>query len=141
MYETPKDLYREQQIIQKVCAWWTCDAEKLPISYKFDYAICKAGDIVGFVEVKHRFVNWGQFPDIMLSLSKFTAASQLYEVTRKPCLFVVGTEDGQVHYTQLQNIDPGMTLKFGGRTTNTRDQADIEPVYHIPNHLFMKLEN
>ena len=141
MYETPKDLHREQEILQRVCTAWNCEAQKLPISYKLDYAICKAGDISGFVEIKHRHTNWGSFPDIMLSLSKFTAASLLYEVTRKPCLFVVGTDDGQVHWCHLHHGDPTLELRFGGRTTNTRDQADIEPVYHIPNHLFAKLHD
>ena len=89
-----------------------------------------------FVECKHRNITWGDYPDVMLSLSKVQQAQSLLDASGLRSLFVVRATD-RIFYTCLNDC-AGQTnwVTFGGRTYNTRDAADVEPVMHIPINQF-----
>ena len=106
MYENEDDRNNEQAIMERLAAAWNIEYHKLPMSYRMDFAVTKADAIVGFAEVKMRRMNWGQYPTIMLSMSKVHTACQYHQSLKLPTVFVVGTMDGGCHYTHLHDV-PG----------------------------------
>ena len=138
MYESAMDLAREHDIMQKVSASWGVQYYKLPISYRLDFILMSAEKPKAFVECKHRNFAWGDYPDVMISMSKVMVAEQMLQITGLRTMFIVRAKD-QILYTQLNVCASHVDwLRFGGRTANTRDDGDVEPVYHIPaNHFSM----
>ena len=139
MYENEDDRNNEQAIMERLAAAWDIEYHKLPMSYRMDFAVTKADSIVGFAEVKMRRMNWGQYPTIMLSMSKVHAACQYHQSLKLPTVFVVGTMDGGCHYTHLHDVPGNAKLVYGGRTMQTRDSADVEPCYMIPINRFVSI--
>jgi len=139
IYEGAMDLAREHDIMGLVSAKWGVQYYKLPMSYRLDFMLMSADKPKAFVECKHRNFVWGKYPDVMISMSKVIAAEQMLQITGLRTMFVVRATD-RIFYVQLNrcvsNVD---WLKFGGRTANTRDDGDIEPVYHIPIAEFAEL--
>ena len=45
--------------------------------------------------------------------------------------FVVEDDDGEVWALELTRADLDFRVEYGGRTSNTRDDRDIEPVVHF----------
>ena len=128
-YETESDRQAEQAIAETVARAWRCALYKLPISYGFDFAVIrghKPEKVVAFVEVKRRHHSFGIYDDIMLSALKLMKAKQV----GVPVYFVVQWDD-KTGYCELTD-DLWESLAWGGRTSKTRDAADIEPVVHIP---------
>lgn len=71
-----------------------------------------------FVECKHRNITWGDYPDVMLSLSKVQQAQSLLDASGLRSLFVVRATD-RIFYTCLNDC-AGQTnwVTFGaGHTT------------------------
>ena len=139
LYETKDHLSVEQAVIEFVSLCWSCEAHKMPISYKLDYMLTRGKESKSFVEIKSRNMKWGQFPTIFLSLSKVQAAQDLSSTSGLPCFFVVHA-DPDVYWIDFSDlIGRGDLITFGGRTRNTRDSADVEPVYNIPVTMFRRL--
>lgn len=139
LYETKDHLTVEQAVITFVSSCWSCEAHKMPISYKLDYMLTREKEAKAFVEIKSRNMKWGQFPTIFLSLSKVQAAHDLTKTTGLTCFFVVHA-DPDVYWIDLNDlIGRGDLITFGGRTRNTRDSADVEPVFNIPVDMFRRL--
>jgi hypothetical protein len=139
IYEQAVDLAREHDIMSLVSAKWGVQYYKLPMSYRLDFILMSAEKPKAFVECKHRNFVWGKYPDVMISMSKVMAAEQMLQVTGLKTMFVVRATD-RIFYTQLNRCAGNLNwLKFGGRTATTRDDGDIEPVYHIPIEEFSEL--
>ena len=139
MYEQAIDLAREHDIMSFVSSKWGVQYYKLPISYRLDFILMSAENPKAFVECKHRNFVWGKYPDVMISMSKVMAAEQMLQITGLQTMFVVRATD-RIFYSQLNRcVDNLNWLKFGGRTATTRDDGDIEPVYHIPVEEFSEL--
>ena len=138
MYESQEDLQNEAEEMMEFCKAFDKDFMKLPISYKLDFAILKPNskEICGFAEVKCRNFTWGDYPDVMLSLSKVIKARNTKAMTNIPSFFLVGCRSG-VYWLDLYKQKG--KLNFGGRTSKVRDPADIEPVVHFPLDCFRKL--
>ena len=72
----------------------------------------------------------------MISLSKVQAADSLLNTTGLKTMLIVRAID-TIYYVCLNEcVDNHNWLQFGGRTVNTRDDGDVEPVYHIPIERF-----
>ena len=140
MYEGDADRSNELSAITRMADAFSVEFAKLPISYRMDYAVIKGGQISGFVEVKSRNMTWGQYPNVILSMSKVEKACSYFDLLKLPSLLLVATTDGLIHYTHMHDVPSNSKLEFSGRTVNTRDSADIEPCYHIPNERFSKLD-
>jgi len=131
-YETDADLSNESDIIDAACVTWQCQAIKLPISYRLDFALLRDEQVVAFAEVKRRNVLHNTYPTAFISLSKIMAARLMRPL---PSFWVVAWDDG-VGYVRLDNHDGVITM--GGRR-DRHDSADIEPMAHFKTELFKKL--
>ena len=139
LYETRGHLQEEKAVIEFISMCWQCEHHKMPISYKLDYMLTRDKEAKAFVEVKCRKMRWGQYPTIFLSLSKVTAAQELRRTTGLTCYFAVYA-DPDVYWIHLEDlIGRSDLIPFGGRTRQTRDSADIEPVFNIPIEMFRRL--
>lgn len=140
MYESRRDLDAEEAVAAALARAWKAELPKLPISYGLDRAVYKNSKLQGWVEIKNRpTMRWGQYPDIMVSVLKARAAFDLSGASEKPCYFVVADSAGEIRTVPFAIFDHSW-IRHGGRTANTRDSADIEPVFHIPVSLFTPLK-
>ena len=140
-YETMADVQNERDIIDAYCGLVApirgarLYAHKSKRGCPYDFALTRGGQtVVAFAEAKRRHCSIGKYDTIMLSLGKWSELVKLNESTRRPVVFVVRFDDalGSVLIRPSQHED----LRWGGRTRNTRDAADIEPVIHIPTDSF-----
>ena len=138
IYESKEDLSEESKIVSDLCAAWDCVYHKLPISYRLDFLLetkhspSTPQRPLGFVECKRRNIYWNQYPDIMISLSKLIAAMNMEVATGLVTNFVVKANDALM-WCRLNDAGGREDwVRMGGRTSDTRDDADIEPVIHIP---------
>ena len=136
MYEQAMDLAREHEMMTHVSAKWGVQYYKLPISYRMDFILMSAEYPKAFAECKHRNFKWGQYPDVMISLSKVQAADSLHRATGLKTMLIVRAIDTIYHVCLNECMENHNWLRFGGRTVNTRDDGDVEPVYHIPIERF-----
>lgn len=140
LYENKNDLKNEssaQQLIEKICKY---KLHKLPISYHADFAAFRDNKLKAFVEYKKRNCNSTTYPSIMLSYLKLAAIHNLCApITGVKGYFFVELNDG-LFWCELSKDIPNSYVEWGGRTANTRDSADIEPVIHIPMKNFKELK-
>ena len=125
-YENQKTLAAETKFKESLEARFNVEFQKLPISYRADFAVIKDGEVTGFAELKNRNVDYETYPTLILSLSKYQAM-ELLTPYGSPVLFV-RFNDGDYMYT----FDSLSTrIEVGGRWDRDECQ-DIEPVVHIP---------
>lgn len=134
MYENEQTLKGERETKEIIEKCWNVNLCKMPISYYIDYMGMRNNKPKMLVEIKNRNIRSDQYPDIMVSANKImhgALASKFYKV---PFVFVVKTSDKVLYhmYDEYYQYD----IRYGGRTLNTRDSADIEPVVHIPIEKF-----
>ena len=115
---------------------WSMLLDKLPIVYGFDYA-CRRKDIVGWIELKNRKLNSYDYKDSMINLNKWLKAKELRDGTGLPTILAVRYYDKDL-YVKLTDDTPHK-IKWGARTTKTRDWQDIGPAVHIPISAFKEL--
>lgn len=136
LYETKQDLTNEQDIMLRIKDKWKCDAEKLGIKYKLDFALTRDKVICAFAEVKVRKYNSTDFPDIYISLHKFLAAQEIKSALLIPTYLVVKWKDG-LFYTPFESCNVSKASITG--RTDRGDAQDIEPQVHIPIDYFKEL--
>tara|TARA_Y100000310_G_C20172212_1_gene574200 strand:- start:140 stop:574 length:435 start_codon:yes stop_codon:yes gene_type:complete len=129
LYETEADLEEERFFTDTLCSLWDCDARKLPLRYKMDYALQRGGIIRAFLEVKVRNYTKDYFETYMLSMEKVLAARQFSEFAGVPSILAVKWKDasGFIVLNTLEDFELG----FGGRVDRD-DSQDMEPVIFIP---------
>ena len=133
-YESEEDRENERKITAYLLDAWGFELRKLPKSYRADFAAMKGDEFKAIVETKRRYFKHGRFPDIIMSVQKFLYARDLAHFLGVPFIFVVWLDDGVYHASLHENYE----VSFKGRTKNTRDSEDIEPVIHIPIEHFKK---
>jgi hypothetical protein len=142
-YETKSDLDNEARGISLVASWAGGVPRKLPAFHAADAAVLQKKRIIGFIEYKKRRMSWGKYPTIMLSASKFLNIEALSRLGR-PGLFVIfAIEDdaGDVWAIRMPRPDLWLRCEWGGRTVQTRDDLDIEPVVHFDSSQFTRVGN
>lgn len=127
-WESSADRRNESDVARILESKWACRLHKLPKSYRMDYIATRRGKPVAFVEVKCRKISSTQFGTAMLSLSKYTSGKGITATTGIPS-FVVFRFTDCIKYASLLEDYP---IKIGGRTVQTRDSRDLEPVIEIP---------
>jgi hypothetical protein len=142
-YESDDELSNERIVMERACDIWKCQYHKLPYSYHLDFALTQNDRIKSFAEVKARNMEWGQYPDIMISMSKFLWAKNIDKAMGVDTLLIVwAKKDDEIVWCKLNDVYiPGDSLRYGGRTVQRRDEQDVEPVVHIRNNNFQKLKN
>jgi hypothetical protein len=136
-YESESDLENERRAAEVIEPAWNVRLSKLPKSYGADWIIEREGKCVGWGEFKKRNMRWGQYPTVMLSVRKISDLIRLADICGKS-VFFVSVEDG-LYFTTISPLQD-YQIEFGGRTSKTRDIADIEPVAQIPLEEFKKVE-
>jgi len=132
MYETEADLSKESAVRRYVAETFSAEVNKVPLSYGVDSMVTVDDKLVAWLEIKCRpGMAWGQYPDVMVSVLKLRAAAGLKASTGIDTYFVVADSCGVIKSANLCKTRPEW-IKYGGRTAQTRDPADIEPVCHIP---------
>ena len=141
IYESDEDLSEEKKIVTDVCTAWGCEAHKLPISYHLDFLLqTEKGTPLIFLEIKRRNFFWNQYPDVIISLSKLITATNVKASTGLLTNFVVKSDDALMWFRLNEAQGRDDWIRVGGRTLNTRDSADIEPVVHIPVSQFKQVK-
>ena len=128
---------KEKDFKESIEKKWNCQLKKLAIVYGFDYAIIKSGKITGFLEIKKRNFKTKSFPDSLINLNKWIKAKELRDSTGLPTILACSYIDKDI-YCSLKSNTPH-ELRWGARTTNTRDWQDIQPAVHIPISEFKDL--
>ena len=132
MYESAQDLSNEAKVREYVAQKFSAVVHKVPLSYGVDSMVTVDGKLVAWLEIKCRpGMVWGLYPDVMISVLKLRAAAGLKASTGIDTYFVVSDLNHEIKSANLCKTCPEW-IRYGGRTSDTRDAADIEPVCHIP---------
>jgi hypothetical protein len=144
VYENRESQTAEQQIVAEVIeAWGLEGADKLPISYRMDYAVYHwevkppIQVIDWFLEAKSRDWMFGNGDGYRLSLLKAEAAWTLRQVTGLPSILAVRFFGGIIRWTHMNIYRPDIIIA-GRRDRN--DAADIEPHVVYDWSLFSELD-
>jgi len=142
-YETPEDRAKQQEVMDFIAAAWGDKVVHLPKAYQLDCAGIDDvdGDVQWIGEIKCRSHTSTKYQDLIISLLKFERGRTL--------ISAAGTRLGMEFYIIVKFEDKVMFHRYapeahylvthGGRTLNTRDFEDIEPVVHIPIHTFYEI--
>ena len=131
-YESEADRRNEREIIDVACRAWNCEAYKLPIAYKLDFALIRDGRIHAFAEVKKRTCKKSQYPTFMLAYQKVLAARQF----SVPTFLIVGWVD-QIGFARFDSDVE--YIGIGGRRDRA-DADDVEPQAFFNVKGFKKIE-
>ena len=137
MYETKEQLEKERNIADKIEKLWNCKLKKLSYKLMVDFAICKEGNIKGWIEIKTRKISSKSSHEYMISMHKMNYAFNLSKDTQLPFFLIVKFSDG-LYYYKYNNEKH--SLRWGGVTKAfMRDDQDREPCCYIDMKLFTKL--
>lgn len=151
-FETAATLEAETRLKEQLEHLWNVTLHKLPRFYQIDFVATRpvaeeSDDILGWVEVKCRTHSCTQYQTIILAVSKWLKLIELAKETLTPAMFAVAFTDATYYidaglYAQAvaEKGRRGVRYRWGGRTVNTRDEQDIEPVVHIPIKIMTRVE-
>jgi len=142
-YETPEDIAKQKEVMAFMSDCWGDKVVLLPRSYQIDCAGIDdvTGEIDWYGEIKCRTHTSTKYEDLIISLLKFERGRTLIYAAgdRMPPEFyiIVKFEDK----TMIHRYEPKHNYKVthGGRTWQTRDPDDIEPIVHIPMAMFREI--
>lgn len=149
LYETEKHLEAEKAFIKDIEVRRNVRVLKLGINWKVDAICLKKNLPIAWMEIKIRQISLSTFPTIILSSKKINSGLKLCRHLWQPVLtnpkplkflFLIRCLDGDwfTELTEEAVSQYDVTIK-GGRTSQTRDEYDIEPVVHIPTTAFKPL--
>jgi hypothetical protein len=140
-YETSEDRSHEESFANMLHERAGITAWKLPVSYAVDFFALSTEDRPIWIEFKRRHHQFGKYPDVILSALKWWNATSLTSRTGGTLVFAVEFDD----QTRVCHWDPDNPWKprisHGGRTRDTRDTADVEPVAHIDLVRFVSMRS
>lgn len=120
MYETKKDLAREREIVDVLCAEWGCAGIKNPCPpYKIDWSLLRDDRIVAMAEIKTTFKK---FPSFRLAHHKYLSLLENAKVIKT--LLVVKHPDG-IFYNDIEMLKPNFLCWL--QDARQRDVTDSEP--------------
>lgn len=145
IYESETDIRNQEHVKRELERAWKYYLQPLSHHQILDYAARKpdTNEIHAFVEVKCRSFAWGDYPDVMLSASKFEKTQELYRTFKVRTMLVVADRNRDIRYLNIQKLNDTISipLEYGGRTRNTRDSGDIEMIVRFPIPYFTPLNN
>ena len=130
-YETEANRTSEEVVCTAITKDLNLFVQKMPGKYsEIDRCLIDdKGDIQGVTEIKCRNIAYNQYPTIMISVSKLLAGMKFKELGLSFWLTFKYTDGFYMYMIK----DPSeYEYKWGGRTAQTRDSGDIEPMAHIP---------
>lgn len=96
------------------------------------------GELLAFIEHKHRNLSISDCYEYQLSAAKFHHGCELSERFKVPFLITVRFNEG-LYFARLDQIAQPKTI-LGGYGVKARDQYDNEPMILIPCEAFYKVE-
>jgi hypothetical protein len=144
-YETQADREREQACVQRFVRTFGYSMHKLTGQYsRLDWLLTPIhGGPPAWVEVKCRKHAYERHPTVLLSAAKWREGVSMAQATGGEFILLINFLDGDYAYV----YSPGhltsrkVWLEHGGRTRDTRDAGDIEPVMHISSNLFRRVQS
>lgn len=136
-YESPADRDNQFEIATVLGARWDAVMHELPHSYEIDFVATRDNIIVAVVETKQRSHGFEMYPDVMVSLRKWKALKE-YEAIGIRAILAFRFQQ-TIYWHRVADWSGPIAFRIGGRTVQTRDTADIEPVIHIPADQWKKL--
>tara|TARA_Y100001963_G_C6608772_1_gene366047 strand:+ start:313 stop:744 length:432 start_codon:yes stop_codon:yes gene_type:complete len=137
-YENNATLKNESKFKERIMAAWDCDLKKMHYHHIIDFMLTRNRVAKAWVEVKCLNKTRNQYPYTILSLSKFMKGVEYYNVTGLPFIFATRLKDEDMYY-RYNPEHPKFEIIWGGRTKQTRDKYDIEPVIQIPMVFFKEI--
>lgn len=139
MYESKKDLSNESDIAERLSHYFKAAFDKMPLSYGLDFMVTKNDKVIGVCEVKRRHMAHDKYPSFMISLLKFNKGLDFHYRNGIRFSLAIQFDDGVYRYVYKEGDMDKIKIEFSGRTTQTRDSADLEPVVQIPVSMFQKV--
>lgn len=146
-YETEHDRRKEGIVKRLIEEYHDFTLQKATNAHydKIDYFGFNHG-IKAMFEIKCRRFRWGEEgrETIMFSAGKWAAGFTYSQSLCIPFYIVISARHGGTYqYEQnIADVKSGRILReWGGRTDQTRDSGDLEPVMMIPIDLFTKISN
>ena len=130
-YENNTTLKNESDFKHKIMEVWDCSLQKMHSHHIIDFMLLYGGTAKAWVEVKCLNKTYNKYPHTILSLSKYMKGVEYYNISGLPFIFATRLEDGDYYYKHNPE-HPKFEIIWGGRTKQTRDKYDIEPVVLIP---------
>lgn len=135
-YESAGDRANEAEVSSIIALRWKCEAVKLPVKYRLDYALVRGVRVGAYLEVKDRpRYSWGYLADFggyRLSQHKWIAAEKLALDMGLPFLLAVRAA-GDLRYLKVKPGDKcdGPPIMAGRKDRG--DWQDQEPhvVFHV----------
>lgn len=151
-YETEEDLAKERAIAKDIIIPFCSNGAAKLYHTKFDFLIAteprklsglaygldwccvrtfNKDQISCWAEIKSRKAKKNQYRDIMISTQKFVKGRTLSRETGLPFIVFIYFELDQSLGVHLVDLNKTYKIEFNGRTVQTRDAGDIEPVNYI----------
>ena len=134
-YENSTSLKNESDFKEKIISTWNCDLQKMHSHHIIDFMLLYGGVAKAWVEVKCLNKTHNKYPFTILSLSKYMKGIDYFNKTGLPFIFATRLLDGD-YYFKYRPDYPKFEIIWGGRTKQTRDKYDIEPIIKIPMVFF-----
>lgn len=142
MYESSNDRVIQNIIIQALEETIGIKVTRLPNPKDIADGLMfgNDGEFFGWLEIKYRRTKFGEYPDYMLSFTKYLNMVQRAKFTKTQFLLVIGFETGKdIRYYHYKDGDEHK-FKYNVQRSNFRgDELDIETVVHIPLDRFERL--
>ena len=148
-YENKESLQAENDFKETIEQSWDCVLKKMHYHHIIDFMLTRNKVAKAWVEVKCLNKTYDKFPCTILSLSKFMKGVEYYNTTGLPFIFAtrlnaeVEDGDGIEYYSDwyysYNPKHPKFEIIWGGRTKQTRDKFDIEPIIQIPMVYFKEI--
>lgn len=137
-YENSESRYNETQFAKYIEERWKCQMIKMHYHHIIDFMLLRNGVAKAWVEVKCLNREYEQYPNFILSLSKYMKGVEYHNVSGLPFIFAVRINDGDYFY-KYDKSHVGLPIVFAGRTKQTRDKYDVEPIINIPKSYFKEI--
>jgi len=135
-YESEEDVLAALDVAACVENSWKCSAFRLPPLSVVDFALCDAGVLKAFAEVKVRDNAHDAYDEYMISLVKWSVLYELTTMTKSPAFLVVKFTDG-LYYTKI--TEKPFRVARGGRE-DRGDTQDKELCAFVPMKLFKEIK-
>lgn len=123
------DIAKHYRMELKPCAKFSCVDHVAYNDKGLRYALC---------ELKCRNCHYGQYADLVLSVVKFDTISLAASNSGLRFLVFVRFTNADCVYVNMPDDGHKFRRDIGGRTKDTRDSRDIEPVIYIPTQRLIK---
>ena len=136
-YENTQSLTNEDNFKKSIEYKWGCTMQKMHKHHIIDFMAIKNKKASAWIEVKCLNKTFNQYPHTILSYSKYMKGVEYYNVSGLPFIFATRLKDGDYFYKY--EPEHKFDIIWGGRTRQTRDKFDIEPIVLIPNKYFKEI--